>query len=261
LFASPCKVFDGLGAKKKFVGGIVTSIYWQSCFRNILPDGSGKFIAVLQNGCNQTYSYSIQGDQVQYLGPEDMHDPKFDTLEVSSDLEQFPGSLQVRPANISNQCLYKLRMFPSVEYENEALTSTPMFYALGLACVFLFTSGFIFAYDWAVESRQRTVMTAAKHSGAIVSELFPAPVRANLYTDQEGNNSKKMGDEPLPKPSTPNATLYPDCTVLFADLAGFTKWSSSRTPADVFVLLETLYEAFDGRLRSHSFHQIGVGAR
>ena len=30
-----------------------------------------------------------------------------------------------------------------------------------------------------------------------------------------------------------------------ADLAGFTQWSSTRQPEDVFTLLETLYNAFD----------------
>jgi Adenylate and Guanylate cyclase catalytic domain len=184
---------------------------------------------------------------VQYLGPEDKHDPKFDSMEVSSDLEEFPGSLKVPPANISSQCLYKLRMFPSNEYENEALTMRPLFYALGLLSVFLLTAGTFIGYDLAVQNRQNVVMSKAKQSGAIVSALFPAPVRANLYNDQEGNNSNKVGEELLPKPSTPNASLYPACTVLFADLAGFTKWSSSRTPADVFLLLETLYEAFDGK--------------
>lgn len=32
---------------------------------------------------------------------------------------------------------------------------------------------------------------------------------------------------------------------MFADLAGFTKWSSSRSPCEVFELLENLYESFD----------------
>ena len=43
----------------------------------------------------------------------------------------------------------------------------------------------------------------------------------------------------------PIADLYPDTTVLFADISGFTKWSSSKTPAQVFELLEALYSAFD----------------
>ena len=41
------------------------------------------------------------------------------------------------------------------------------------------------------------------------------------------------------------AQLYPECTVFFADLAGFTLWSSKRQPTEVFMLLETLYGAFD----------------
>lgn len=32
---------------------------------------------------------------------------------------------------------------------------------------------------------------------------------------------------------------------MFADIAGFTAWSSEREPSQVFVLLETLYQKFD----------------
>ena len=35
------------------------------------------------------------------------------------------------------------------------------------------------------------------------------------------------------------------CLYCSADLAGFTSWSSNRTPAQVFELLEVLYNAFD----------------
>jgi class 3 adenylate cyclase len=31
----------------------------------------------------------------------------------------------------------------------------------------------------------------------------------------------------------------------FADIVGFTAWSSAREPYQVFILLETLYQAFD----------------
>lgn len=41
------------------------------------------------------------------------------------------------------------------------------------------------------------------------------------------------------------ARKYPKVTILFADIAGFTGWSSNRDPEDVFVLLETFYAAFD----------------
>jgi Adenylate and Guanylate cyclase catalytic domain len=41
------------------------------------------------------------------------------------------------------------------------------------------------------------------------------------------------------------ADLFPQTTVLIADIAGFTSWSSSRGPNQVFTLLQTVYEAFD----------------
>ena len=45
--------------------------------------------------------------------------------------------------------------------------------------------------------------------------------------------------------SMPIADLHPNCTVFFADIAGFTKWSDGRSPEEVFKLLETIYAAFD----------------
>lgn len=43
----------------------------------------------------------------------------------------------------------------------------------------------------------------------------------------------------------PIADLFPHATVLFADIAGFTAWSSQREPTQVFTLLQTLYGNFD----------------
>jgi class 3 adenylate cyclase len=43
----------------------------------------------------------------------------------------------------------------------------------------------------------------------------------------------------------PIADLFPHCTVMFADIAGFTAWSSTREPAQVFILLQTVYQNFD----------------
>jgi hypothetical protein len=45
--------------------------------------------------------------------------------------------------------------------------------------------------------------------------------------------------------SQPIADLFTNTTVLFADIAGFTAWSSQREPPQVFTLLETLYRSFD----------------
>jgi class 3 adenylate cyclase len=43
----------------------------------------------------------------------------------------------------------------------------------------------------------------------------------------------------------PIADLFHNTTVMFADISGFTAWSSVREPSQVFTLLETVYKAFD----------------
>ena len=43
----------------------------------------------------------------------------------------------------------------------------------------------------------------------------------------------------------PLADLFPNCTVCFADISGFTAWSSTREPAQVFLLLQKIYQSFD----------------
>jgi class 3 adenylate cyclase len=45
--------------------------------------------------------------------------------------------------------------------------------------------------------------------------------------------------------TAPIADLFPNTTILFADIAGFTAWCSEREPTQVFILLETIYCAFD----------------
>lgn len=45
--------------------------------------------------------------------------------------------------------------------------------------------------------------------------------------------------------SAPIADLFPETTLMFADLVGFTAWSSMREPTQVFTLLETVYHSFD----------------
>ena len=42
----------------------------------------------------------------------------------------------------------------------------------------------------------------------------------------------------------------------FADIVGFTAWSSTREPEQVFVLLETLYHAFDASAEKRGVYKV-----
>jgi class 3 adenylate cyclase len=113
-------------------------------------------------------------------------------------------------------------------------------------------------------------MHTAVRSTAIVSSLFPSEVRDWLYpeanyskpkrktssetqgklstflreSEDPANAASAQADSSL-KGGTPIAELYPETTVLFADISGFTAWSSERHPTQVFQLLESVYAAFD----------------
>jgi class 3 adenylate cyclase len=87
-----------------------------------------------------------------------------------------------------------------------------------------------------------------------VGTLFPANVRDRIMNDANdnvGGESFLTGGEESEKigigayKTRPIADYFPHTTVMFADISGFTAWSSTREPFQVFQLLETLYGAFD----------------
>lgn len=55
----------------------------------------------------------------------------------------------------------------------------------------------------------------------------------------------RSDDAFVPFADEPIADLFPECTVMFADISGFTAWSSVREPTQVFKLLEAIYRGFD----------------
>jgi class 3 adenylate cyclase len=123
--------------------------------------------------------------------------------------------------------------------------------------IFVFATCMFLFYDRLVERRQSLVLRKAKQTSAIVSSLFPKNVRDRLLAD-EGDKKRKFitpnhrlknflvgKDEAQEATSNAIADLFPHCTVLFGDIVGFTAWSSTRDPGQVFELLQTIYQAYD----------------
>jgi class 3 adenylate cyclase len=110
-------------------------------------------------------------------------------------------------------------------------------------------------YDRLVERRQAIVLKSANQSSAIVSSLFPRNVTDRLLDIGSDSNKTSftakirlksfLNDFQDNEGLQPIADLFPETTVLFADIAGFTAWSSARDPTHVFTLLQTLYQGFD----------------
>jgi class 3 adenylate cyclase len=82
--------------------------------------------------------------------------------------------------------------------------------------------------------------TSSSFSFPLPLTQSPTKVSKFLAANVEGKNVTKEE-----KSGQPIADLYPSATVFFADIAGFTGWSATREPTQVFTLLETVYNEFD----------------
>lgn len=112
-------------------------------------------------------------------------------------------------------------------------------------------------YDILVQRRNTKLINSAAQSNAIVSSMFPSQIRDRLIGVNAGSSGTKSLKSYMKAPnsskiesssvddSKPLADLFLATTVLFADIVGFTAWSSTREPPQVFKLLETIYSSFD----------------
>jgi hypothetical protein len=84
-------------------------------------------------------------------------------------------------------------------------------------------------------------------SGSTHIKATPRPSVKNYLEqgDDNNNNSTNNNSRIRIRSSPPIAELYENTTIFFADLVGFTQWSSTRTPGQVFFLLETIYGEWD----------------
>lgn len=299
--------FNASDSQREIVGIVFAATYWSNLFKDVLPDDAQNITIIVENECEQTYSYSVSGAVVTFLGEGRRHDPEYEKLQK--------GELEInitgRGTSVNqNYCPYTIQIYPTHASLAEYTTIRPVIYTSIVVIVFLFALLIFIAYDILVELRQRRVMKSATENQAIVASLFPQAVRDRMLnhnptyptttgggpdTRQHGNslppvpvlgtNGRTLGKingqngEPMmeshrnapsgghaaePSPPVrkrsfagdqigssghvndkPIADLFDNATVLFADIAGFTAWSSVREPTQVFTLLQTLYQAFD----------------
>jgi class 3 adenylate cyclase len=156
-----------------------------------------------------------------------------------------------------------------------------------VAFAFVLITSVAVTYDCVVQQRTKAVLESALESRAIISSLFPEKFRDRLLVNDadvdtpqkdrtfgEAVENKAMQPakmrlksfiEEAPKANNadisvmqtkPIADLFPHCTVLFADIAGFTAWSSEREPAQVFTLLQTIFHYFDNIARKRAVFKV-----
>jgi class 3 adenylate cyclase len=134
-------------------------------------------------------------------------------------------------------------------FEKRYKNDVPMIASITVACTFLLVVVALVGYENYVRRRDEKVTIVAAVAGGIVSSLFPSEIRTLLFEPTGENRSDNVSNLKKKSPHTleskPIACFFPDTTVLFADIAGFTAWSALRPPQQVFMLLETLFGRLD----------------
>eukprot|EP00980_Cylindrotheca_fusiformis_P018545 scaffold6142_cov116-Cylindrotheca_fusiformis.AAC.2 len=260
-------------------------LHWLDYFKNILTDGEFGVIVVLQSACptlnryaesfgnfaSGVVTYRIDGPNAEYLGDADLHDPRYDGMENSDVFVDLGIDESELPDGTCIPTL-TLHVYPSEDLEQSFQTSKATEYTEVVVVGFVFTSLVFLLYDYFVRRRQTKVMERITRQDKIMANVFPAAIRHRLYQSQEKQQNDRSvwhsehgdfnddsenpdfeGDSYLPAPM---ADLFPSVSVVFADIAGFTAWSSAREPQQVFVLLENIYGAFDKIAYRHSVFKV-----
>jgi len=254
-------VFSDLNDNRTVVAVLALTTKWDSFLLPNLPPDPNGLIVTLQNECDQSFSFEITGEEVIYLGSGDYHEEAYEKYGKEFMLVA-DSSVFTSVSMASGYCSHTATVYPSSQMREQFATTAPMVYTVGTAVIFLFTMFVFVFYDYLVQRRQQYLADKASKTTAIISSLFPKNVRDRLLEDGGQNPSGVTGitevkGNSVDNPSGPPiADFYANTTVMFGDIAGFTAWSSSRQPSEVFTLLETLYGKIDSIAREMKVFKI-----
>ncbi|KAL3919374.1 MAG: hypothetical protein SGILL_003786, partial [Bacillariaceae sp.] len=271
--------------KPEIVGHYIAMVPWAFFFSDTLGDGGQYPVTVeLSNECDRAFTMQVQnGVGVKWIDATSGFqntNQQFEDMKLEEPLAPF--AYPDGEESFSCASGFTVTIYPSDEMYAGYNTSKPISYAMVVLAVFVVTVlAFIF-FDCVQQRRQNHLVATARRQNLLVSALFPKKIQDQLLDElketdtrkgaKDGNKSgtahlrsfleKQRDDREMPQGSThswsdmdgpggapkkpkPIADLFPDTTIMFADLVGFTAWASQREPAQVFILLENIYREFD----------------
>ncbi|KAG7354797.1 adenylate/guanylate cyclase [Nitzschia inconspicua] len=263
-------VYDSFEDNATLTAFVFAVVPWNTYFVDILPHGIENFVVQVNDTCGSNFAYLLNGPEVEYLGEGFNPDSRYDYLSQTADFAAFTRFEEQAVNNsVKLHCVYKISIHATYEYASSFETAKPVYLTIIVMTVFVFTAMVFVLYDLMVQRRQDKVMKAAQKTTAIVSSLFPKNVQkrilASAFEDDDDKKRSRLstsgkdklrnffdsgvegasGSKHGPGFDKPIADFFPDTTIMFADIVGFTAWSSTREPSQVFTLLETIYNQFD----------------
>jgi class 3 adenylate cyclase len=266
-------VFRTFEDEAEISGFVVAVLPWESYFADVLPEGAEGVLVEVTDTCGSGFTYLVEGREAEVLDSDDKRNTESSVNpRQESEFAEFARYNGDADDNFI-QCEFSFVVFPSKELQESCETKKPALYASISVLVFCVMVIVFAIYDGSVQKRQEKVIANAEHTNALVSSLFPKAVQQRMmgeatkqaekekirrragfgtapksqlksFLEDEDHTESPSAGELIHK-TKPIADLFPNTTIMFADIVGFTAWSSMREPSQVFTLLETIYHAFD----------------
>jgi hypothetical protein len=87
------------------IGVVSVTFYWRDMLKYFLADKVDGMHVVVENSCNQTFTYISSGSEPKYLGDGDLHETGFEDRSLSFKLPEDIFS--------SDGCQYTIHTYPS----------------------------------------------------------------------------------------------------------------------------------------------------
>mmetsp|Transcript_14277 Transcript_14277/g.31177 ORF Transcript_14277/g.31177 Transcript_14277/m.31177 type:complete len:1108 (+) Transcript_14277:70-3393(+) len=255
-------------SSEELAGLLVARLDWESMFGSALAPGTGELLVEVENDCGPRFSYKVNGQGASFFKEGTLFDNPYDNKFVTS---------PVGVVGDETPCPSYMTVYPTEDFREDYNNNDSVLYTSLVMVVFFVMIVAFLVYACAVRSRQKTVKNTIDKTTAIVSSIFPEHTQQRIY--EEAKNQVKQDAQSGPTKSVmkslassfstnhnrqfggkPIADLFTECTILFADIVGFTAWSSTREPSQVFTLLEHIYSQFDeiaGRRRVFKVETVG----
>lgn len=255
-------VFDNFDLDRSLVGLLAAEMEWKYFLDEVLPSNAVGVIAVVENACQQAFTYRIDGPKAVYLGANDFHDASFDDLVESRSMSFFSAT---SPDFIGSRlnfepCPFSLRVYPSHILEDSLESNQAVLCASSILALFFISAAIFYIYDNISNNRK----SHDDQSVVVLERMFAGDkkIEPSLKDRVMGTlNTGRPGSEPKPSagPANFKATIqsFPgflgkntqedslsDATILFADIYGLEAWSAGKDVDERANLLDVVYRTF-----------------
>jgi hypothetical protein len=227
----------------KVVANLVLIMSWET-YLTFLRDNQMKGADyVLSNTCGQVFTLEVNEDgQLGSFEVGDLHEAYYTDMVEVVPLMGFLHS-HYNSSTGMQACGYTLNIYPTQSMRDEFKSPDAAIAAGVTGAAFIIVLGILYFMDQRMQRKYRRVVKSVEKSNAIIASLFPSNIRDRLFGEGGGDDGATRNSNGSRSRrsfgfrlrtyltegedadgggagSNPIADLFPNCTVLFADIVG-----------------------------------------